>query len=105
LPNDLSTIELAREKNRLENEKKLIKTSYDRVKTKAKEIRQNYRKAVTEGRRSGSGKVVCDNWDKLKNIWEGSPATVSIQNSISSINFDDDERDDGDDEEQDEEEE
>jgi len=33
---------------------------------------------VTEGQRSGSGKVVCDNWEELKVIWGGSPATVTI---------------------------
>ena len=70
-------------------EKKLKKTGYERVKEKVKTVRQSYRKAVTEGRRSGSGKLVCDNWDFLKIIWAGSPAVTSITNSISSTSFDD----------------
>ena len=59
--------ELALEKIRFESEKKTIKNGYDRIKTKVKEIRPNYRKAVSEERRSGSGKIVRDNWEKLKN--------------------------------------
>ena len=69
-------------------EKKQIKTGYDRVKEKVKSIRQDYRKAVTDGRRSGSGKIVCDHWDTLKTLWGGSPAVNSIQNSISSLEND-----------------
>ena len=54
-------------KTRFESEKKTIKNGYDRIKTKVKEIRPNYRKAVSEERRSGSRKIVRDNWEKLKN--------------------------------------
>ena len=71
------------------NRKKAIKNGYDRIKTKAKEIRQNYRKAGSEGKHSGSGKIVCDNWEKLKSIWGGSPSTACIENSASSISMDD----------------
>lgn len=56
---------------------------YERIKEKAKAIRQAYRKAVTEGRRSGSGKLVCDNWDKLKILWGGSRVVTTLTNSIS----------------------
>ena len=66
-------------------EKRLTKIRYDRVKQKIKDIRQDYRKAVTEGRRSGSGRLVCENWDTLKNLWGGPPATVAITNQITSI--------------------
>ena len=51
------------------NDKKQIRTGYERVKQKVKDIRQEYRKAVTERRRSGSRKLVADNWDLLKKIW------------------------------------
>ena len=85
----LSTKERALGKTRFESEEKAIKSAYDRIKTKAKEIRQNNRKAVSEGRRSGSGKIVCDNWEKPKSIWEGSPYTACIENSVSSISMDD----------------
>ena len=50
------------------NGKNQIRIGYERVKQKVKDIRQEYRKAVTEGRRSGSGKLVADNWDLLKKI-------------------------------------
>ena len=39
---------------------------YERVKEKVKDVRQEYRKAVTEGRRSGSRKLIADSWDLLK---------------------------------------
>ena len=81
----LETTQLAKEKIHLAEEKKTIKLGYDRIKTKAKEILQSYRKVVGEGRKSGSGKIVCDNWDKLKCIWGGSPGTICLENSISSF--------------------
>lgn len=58
---------------------------YERIKEKVKAIRQAYRKAVTEGRRSGGGKLVYDNWDKLKTLWGRSPAVTTLTNSISSF--------------------
>ena len=77
--------ELAAQRLKLSEEKKLVKTGYHRVKEKVKALRQDYRKAVTEGRRSGSGRLVCDNWDILKLLWGGSPATVSLSNSSASL--------------------
>ena len=52
-------------------EKKEIRTGYERIKEKIKDIRQDYRKAVSSsgGRRSGSGRLICDNWDTLKTNW------------------------------------
>ena len=44
-------------------------------------MRQDYRNAVTVGRRSGSGKLVADNWDILKNIWGGSQAVTNLRNA------------------------
>ena len=94
----LSMEDVAKMKACIAAERKLIKTGYDRIKQKIKDVRQDYRKAVTLGRRSGSGKLVCDNWDQLKIIWGGSPATISIANSTCSLDeendgldFDDDE--------------
>ena len=75
---DLSTEELAKQKAAVAEEQKLIKIGYQRIKQKIKDLRQDYRNAVTVGRRSGSGKLVEDNWDILKNIWGGSPAVVNI---------------------------
>jgi len=52
----LDTQELVKAKLRTEEENKAIKNGYERVKIKSKEIRQRYRKAVSEGtgKRSGS---------------------------------------------------
>lgn len=60
-----------------------MKTEYERIKEKIKDIRQGYRKAVTEGRRSGSGKLVCDNWDTLKALRGGSLVTTQTNNILS----------------------
>ena len=93
-----------------EGDKKLTKMGYQRIKAKVEEVRQQYRKAVTEGRRSGSGRIVCDNWELLKSIWGGSLATTTISNAVCSfddketIHFDEDE-DVGEEEEEEEEEE
>ena len=51
------------------------------------EVRQDYRTAINEGRRSGRGKLVFENWDLLKNLSGASPATVTVSNSRSSFNM------------------
>ena len=43
-----------------------------------KNVRQDYRSAVNKGTRSGSGKVVQDNYDLLTDIWGGLPATMAL---------------------------
>ncbi len=73
-----------------------IKKGYDRIKAKVKAVRQEYRTAVTTGRRSGSGKLVADNWDTLKLIWGGSPAAVQIPNAAGHIILDEENNDDDD---------
>ena len=45
-------------------------------------MRQDYRNAVNRGTRSGSGKLVQDNYDLLTEIWGGSPATTSLSFGI-----------------------
>lgn len=49
LKDDLEPSELAKEKVKLEKDKQETKQGYDRIRIKAKEIRQSYRKAITEG--------------------------------------------------------
>ena len=88
---DVAPEDLASLKAKADEEKKSVKKGYERTKQKIRDIRQDYRKAVTEGRRSGSGKVVCDNWDTLKVIWGGSPATTTIRNSVNSLNLEESE--------------
>ena len=61
-----------------------IEKGYDRVKEKIKALRQDYRQAVNTGSRSGSGRIVPDNWDELSAIWAGSPATKAIENACTS---------------------
>ena len=82
---DLSTEELAKRKAAVAEEQKLIKLGYQRIKQKIKDLRQDYRNAVTVGRRSGSGKLVEDNSDLLKNIWGGSLAIINLRNARCSL--------------------
>lgn len=65
VPEGLKAKEIAKIRLQIESDQKAIKLGYDRIRNKSKEIRQNYRKAVSEGQRSGSGKVVCDIWELL----------------------------------------
>ena len=58
---NLDAVFLAEHKIKVSSEKRLLKMGYERIKEKVKAIRQAYRKAVTEGRRSGRGKLVYDN--------------------------------------------
>lgn len=84
MSDNLSEEELVSYKANATQEKAKIKIGYERIKQKTKDLRQDYRKAVNEGTRSGSGKLVIENWDTLKTIWAGSPATTCIKNSVSS---------------------
>ena len=63
----------------------MIKQGYLRIKEKIKNVRQDYRNNVVQGRRSGSGKFVHDYWDLLKELWGGSPVTNCIQNARTSL--------------------
>ena len=58
---------------------------YDRIKEKVRTVRKDYLKAVTEGRRFGSVKIVMDNWDSLKDLWKGSPAVEALVNASGAI--------------------
>ena len=62
--------------------KDLIKKGYNRVKEKIRAIRKAYNKAVTNGTRSGSGKVVQEYFDELAESWKGSPATEQLKHGI-----------------------
>eukprot|EP00112_Aurelia_sp_Birch-Aquarium-sp1_P020089 Seg509.14 transcript_id=Seg509.14/GoldUCD/mRNA.D3Y31 product="hypothetical protein" protein_id=Seg509.14/GoldUCD/D3Y31 len=78
-----------REKVKLERfiaeEKRLIKVGYGRVKGRVKSVRQNFKKAVIEGTRSGSGKLLIRNWDRLVMIWGGCPSVTKIGGAVTSI--------------------
>ena len=57
-----------------------MKIGYERVKQKAPDIRQEHRIGVTQGTRSGSSRVACENWEQLKNLWGVSAAAVCLIN-------------------------
>ena len=66
-------------------EKALIKKGYNRIKEKIRAIRKSYNKAIANGTRSGSGKVVQEYYEDLRELWKGSPATEMLQLGITSI--------------------
>ena len=49
-----------------------------RIASKLKTIRQNYKKAIDLGRRSGGGRVVMTFYEQCNGIWSGSPSTTSL---------------------------
>lgn len=69
-------------KEKRDDEKSCIKKGYDRVKEKIRNVRQVFRAAITKGTRSGSGRIVQDNFELLTEIWGGSSATTSLSFSI-----------------------
>ena len=70
-------------------DKELIKKGYTPVQEKLKEIRQNFAIAVTSGSRSGSGKIVLEYFDQLKQIWGGSPSTEPLSCGVGTDDFTD----------------
>ena len=83
--NDMTTEDIAKHKLIVPEEKKLTKQGYLRIKENTKNVRQDYRSAVVQGWRSGSGKFVHDDWDLLKELWGGSRTTNCIQNARTSL--------------------
>ena len=81
---DMSKSEYDHYKKNYDREMDEIKIGYKRVKEKIKSIRQDYSKAVTTGRRSGSGKVVLEFYDDLSMLWGGSPATEPLPFGLDS---------------------
>ena len=80
---DMAKEELKRHNMMVSAEKSLIKKGYNRIKEKIWAIRKAYNKAITQGTRSGSGKVVQEYFDDLK-LWKGSPATEKLEFGITS---------------------
>ena len=56
----------------------------DRISTKIKIIRTDFRKAVDSGKKSGGGRVVFTFYSLCQSLWGSSPAVNSIPNSIDS---------------------
>ena len=70
MKDDMTTEDIAKHKLIVSEEKKLIKQGYLCIKEKIKNVRQDYRNAVVQGRRPGRGKFVHDYCDLLKGLWE-----------------------------------
>lgn len=79
---DMSCEEYDLYKKTTAEEKIKIAKVYDRIKAKVKSIRQDYRTAVNKGTRSGSGKLVKEHFDILREIWGGSPATTMLAEGV-----------------------
>ena len=61
-----------------------IQKGHQRIQEKVKEIRQNFSKAVTTGKRSGSGKLIYEFYDELVHIWGGYPSTEPLTYGIDT---------------------
>lgn len=72
-------------KKRIEKLDKLKKEGYTRVKNKIRELRRGYKQAVDRGTRSGSGRLVADNYDLLREIWGGCPSVTAIPTGRVSL--------------------
>ena len=94
---DMDASEYKEYRKELEAQKAKIRSGYQRIKEKIKSVRQDYRNAVNKGTRSGSGKIVQDNYDPLTDIWGGSPSTTSLSFGIDgdtiSLNSGDEQED------------
>ena len=73
----------------LKKEQKEIAQGYNRILEKVKIPRQGFSKAVIAGTRSGSGKLVYDHYDSLRDIWGGSPNTTPLSVGIDSSSIND----------------
>ena len=82
--NDMTREEILECKRKSETEEKQMKEGYSRVKIKIKELRRGYKNAVDTGSRSGSGKLVLENFELLREVWAGSSAVTSLPSVITS---------------------
>ena len=62
---DLHTDERGKNMTRVADDNRAIRLGYGQVNQKIKNLRQNYRRAVTEEERSGSGHLMTQNWTLL----------------------------------------
>ena len=74
----------SRRKKAYNDKKKLVTRGYQRVREKIKDLRQGFSKAILSGTRSGSGELVYDNYDRLKQLWGGCPNTQPLSSEIDS---------------------
>jgi hypothetical protein len=74
-------------KERVKVSKELVAKGTKRVMEKVKEIRQSFSKAVISGKRSGSGKIVFEFYDKLILLWGGSANVSPLTYGVGSDSF------------------
>ena len=60
---DMDASEYEEYRKEVEAQKEKMRSGYQRIKENIKSVRQDYRNAVNKGTRSGSGKIVQDNYD------------------------------------------
>ena len=84
---DMSKEEYKAYKKNHDKEIEMIRTGYNRIKEKVKNVRQDFSKAVVSGTRSGSGKIVLAYYNDLKTIWGGSPSTEALTFGVESQSF------------------
>ena len=60
----LTSTELLTYKRKMESQEKQQKEGYKRIKNKVKELRRGYKNAIDRGQRSGSGRLIEDNFDR-----------------------------------------
>ena len=80
----MARAELLTYKWKIETQEKQQKEGYKLIKNKVKELRRGYKNAIDRGQRSESGRLIEDNFDRLKEIWGGSPAVFALPSGISS---------------------
>ena len=87
-PNSLTDDASKEEKQLLKQQKKDISRGYQRILEKIKDLRQGFSKAILKGTRSGSGKIVYEHFDRLKQLWGGCPNTKPLSCGVdtSSVN-------------------
>ena len=71
-------------KKQRDTEGSQTKKGYDRVKEKIRNVRQDFRAAVNKRTRSGSRKIVQENFELLSEIWGASTATTYLSFGIDA---------------------
>ncbi|XP_065068491.1 uncharacterized protein LOC135693836 isoform X2 [Rhopilema esculentum] len=69
--------------NIIQEERKGIKLGYGRIRDKIREMRRNFKKAITEGTKAESGRVILQNWEYLMNIWGECRSEIKIEGAIT----------------------
>ena len=62
---------------------KIEQKQYSRILEKVKSVRQGFSRAIMSGTRSGSGRLICDQYEMLKSIWGGSANTEPLKTELS----------------------